>query len=124
MQLAVRQNAVAPGTAGAVFASFDNPALGGNNQFAIVGNLSGGDTTPANNQGLWKCAPNGGALSLVLRKGETVATSEGSKVISKIDIPGSNGTDRRWEQPIMDDAGNIIVQVTFTDGSTSQIVVL
>ncbi|MES2737620.1 MAG: choice-of-anchor tandem repeat NxxGxxAF-containing protein [Verrucomicrobiota bacterium] len=124
MQLAVSQTGAAPGTAGASFASFDNPVLGGNNQFAIVGNLTGGDTTANNNQGLWKCAPNGGALSLVLRKGETIVTSEGSKIIQKIDLPSSNNTDRRWEQPVMDDAGRIIVQVTFTDGSTSHMIVL
>lgn len=124
MQLAMQQGGAAPGAGGAVFASFDNPVLGGSNQFAIVATLSGAGVTTANNQGLWKSSVNGGPLSLVLRKGESVPTSEGTKVVEKIDLPSSNQTDRRWEQPVMDDAGRILIYVTFTDGSTSQIIVL
>ncbi|MBB5037502.1 beta strand repeat-containing protein [Prosthecobacter dejongeii] len=123
MQLAVTVNDAAPGTAGATFSGFDLPVVGGDNQYAFIGNLAGGDTVPENNQGLWKSAPNGGALTLALRKGDAVATSEGSKTVSKIDLPGSLQTDRRWEQPVMDNTGRMVVYITFTDGSTSQIIV-
>ncbi len=123
MQLAVTVNDAAPGTAGATFSGFDLPVVGGSNQYAFIGNLAGGDTVPENNQGLWKSAPNGGALTLALRKGDAVATSEGSKTVSKIDLPGSLQTDRRWEQPVMDNTGRMVVYITFTDGSTSQIMV-
>ncbi len=123
MLLALKVSDAAPGTAGAVFSGFDLPMVGGDNQYAFLGNLSGGDTVTANNQGLWKSAPNGGALTLVLRKGDSVMTSEGTKLVSKIDVPGSNQTDRRWEQPVMDNTGRMVVFVTFTDNSTAQLLV-
>ncbi|MES2737686.1 MAG: nidogen-like domain-containing protein [Verrucomicrobiota bacterium] len=123
MQLAVKVGDAAPGTTGATFSGFDLPMVGGNNQYAILGNLTGGDTVVANNQGLWRSALNGGALALVLRKGDSVVTTAGSKVVTKIDVPGSNQTDRRWEQQLMDSTGRMIVIATFTDGSTSQVII-
>ncbi len=123
MQLAVKVGDVAPGTTGATFSGFDLPMVGGNNQYAILGNLTGGDSVTANNQGLWKSGPNGGALTLVMRKGATITTTEGTKTVTKIDVPGSNQTDRRWEQPVMDSTGQMVVYVTFSDGSTSQVIV-
>ncbi|MBB5040074.1 DUF7453 family protein [Prosthecobacter dejongeii] len=123
MQLALRVGDAAPGTTGATFSGFDLPIVGGNNQYAIIGNLAGGDAVTANNQGLWRSAPNGGALSLVFRKGASVVTTEGTKVVTKIDLPGSGQTDRRWEQPVMDSTGRIVVYVTFADGSTSQVII-
>ncbi|WP_345738783.1 cadherin repeat domain-containing protein, partial [Prosthecobacter algae] len=123
MQLAVKVGDAAPGTAGASFSGFDLPMVGGNNQYAILGNLTGGDTVTGNNQGLWKSGPNGGALTLAIRKGATITTTEGPKVVTKIDVPGSNQTDRRWEQPVMDSAGRMVVYVTFADGSTSQVII-
>jgi hypothetical protein len=122
MQLAVTVNDAAPGTTGATFSGFDLPVVGGDNQYAFIGNLAGGDTVADNNQGLWKSAPNGGALTLVLRKGDVIPTSEGSKTVTKIDLPGSLQTDRRWEQPVMDNTGRMVLYITFSDGSTSQII--
>ena len=123
MQLALRVGDAAPGTTGATFSGFDLPVVGGNNQYAIIGNLAGGDAVASNNQGLWRSAPNGGALTLVFRKGDTVVTTEGAKVVTKIDLPGSGQTDRRWEQPVMDAAGRMVLYVTFGDGSTSQVLI-
>ncbi|HAL71581.1 MAG TPA: hypothetical protein DCP71_07390 [Verrucomicrobiales bacterium] len=123
MQLALRVGNAAPGTTGATFSGFDLPVVGGNNQYAIIGNLAGGDAVASNNQGLWRSAPNGGALTLVFRKGDTVVTTEGAKVVTKIDLPGSGQTDRRWEQPVMDAAGRMVLYVTFGDGSTSQVLI-
>lgn len=121
MLLGVAVNDSAPGTGGAVFSGFDLPVVGVNNQYAFLGNLSGAGVDSDNNQGLWKSGANGGALNLILRKGETINTTEGAKVVAKIDLPGSNQTDRRWEQPVMDNTGRMVLYVTFTDGSTSQI---
>ncbi|HEY1084267.1 MAG TPA: choice-of-anchor tandem repeat NxxGxxAF-containing protein, partial [Prosthecobacter sp.] len=123
MQLAVRAGDVAAGTTGAVFKSIDLPVVGGSNQYAFLGTLESGDTVTGNNQGLWKSGPNGGSLLLVLRKGDVMTTTEGGKTISKVDLPGSNQTDRQWEQPVMDATGKMVVNVTFTDGSSSQILV-
>lgn len=123
MQMALSVGDAAPGTTGATFSGFDLPMVGGNNQYAILGNLTGGDTVAGNNQGLWRSDANGGPLTLLLRKGDSVTTTEGSKVVTKIDVPGSNQTDRRWEQPVMDNTGRMVVHVTFSDGSTSQVIV-
>lgn len=123
MQLAVRAGDAAAGTTGAVFKGIDLPVVGGSNQYAFLGTLESGDTVTGNNQGLWKSGPNGGSLLLVLRKGDVMTTTEGGKTISKVDLPGSNQTDRQWEQPVMDATGKMVVNVTFTDGSSSQILV-
>ncbi|HEY1082783.1 MAG TPA: tail fiber protein, partial [Prosthecobacter sp.] len=123
MQLHLKVGDAAPGTGNATFSGFDLPMVGGDNQYAFLGNLTGGDTVTSNNQGLWKSGPDGGALALALRKGDVISTSEGSKTILKIDVPGSTQTDRRWEQPVMDSTGRMVVFVTFTDGSTSQLLV-
>ena len=64
--------------------------------------------------------------NLVIRTGDSTTTTKGVRVIQKVDFPGSGNTDRRWEQPIMDAAGRLIVYVTFTTasgGGTSQILV-
>lgn len=119
MLLAVKAGDAAPGTA-ETFTGFDLPVVGGANQYAFLGTLSGAASA---NQGLWKSTADGGALTLVLRKGDTVDTTEGPKVVIKIDLPGSNQTDRRWEQPVMDDTGRMVVYITFEDGFTSQILV-
>lgn len=123
MLLALKAGDAAPGTTGATFSGFDLPVVGGSNQYAFLGTLTGGDTVTANNQGLWKSAPNGGALTLVLRKGDVIQTSEGPRTVDKIDLPGSNSTDRRWEQSVMDSPGRMVVYITFTNGSSSQIIV-
>lgn len=123
MLLVLQSGDTAPGTAAATFSGFDLPWVGGDNQYALLGNLAGGDTTASNNQGLWRSAPNGGPLSLVLRKGQSITTTEGVKVVQKIDVPGSNQTDRRWEQTVMDNTGRMVVYVTFDDGTTSQMII-
>ncbi|MCW0219917.1 MAG: hypothetical protein OJI67_16450, partial [Prosthecobacter sp.] len=121
MQLGVAVGDAAPGTTGASFSGFDLPVVGGNDQYAFLGTLAGGDTTTDNNQGVWKSAASGGALTLVIRKGDVINTTEGNKTVEKMDLPGSNSTDRRWEQPVMDSTGLTVINITFTDGSTSQI---
>jgi hypothetical protein len=121
MQLGVAVGDAAPGTTGATFSGFDLPVVGGNDQYAFLGTLEGGDTTADNNQGVWKSAASGGALTLVIRKGDVINTTEGNKTVEKMDFPGSNQTDRRWEQPVMDSTGLTVINITFTDGSTSQI---
>jgi hypothetical protein len=114
----------APGMpAGAKFASFDLPVVGGAEQMVFRGNVTGGGTTAANNSGIWRSALNGGALTLVIRAGDVIATTQGSKTIRKVDFPASDQTDRRWEQPVMDSAGRLVVFVTFTDGTTSHLIV-
>lgn len=59
----------------------------------------------------------------MIRTGNTIGTSAGSKVIADVDLPGSNLADHQWETPVMDADGRLLIYVTFTDGTTSQILV-
>ncbi|MBX7208126.1 MAG: hypothetical protein K1X78_07440 [Verrucomicrobiaceae bacterium] len=123
MTLALKVGDAAPGIGGATFSGFDLPVVGGTEQMAFLGTVTGGGTTSANNKGVWRSAANGGALSLVLRAGDTMTTTQGVKTISNVDFPGSNTTDRRWEQPVMDSTGRLLVYVTFVGGATTQVLV-
>lgn len=122
MALIVKVGDTAPGVAGATFTGFDLPLVGGQEQAAFLGVIAGPGVTSANNQGLWREAPNGGGLTLLLRSGEVVNTTLGAKTIQAIDFPSSGQTDRRWEQPVMDSNGRLLMNVLFTDGSSSQLV--
>ena len=123
MSMLIKVGDPAPEIVGATMASFDLPIVGGVEQLVFLGKLTVGvgGVTAADSQGLWRSASNGGALSLVLRTNQPMATSQGAKIVSKIDFPGSNSTQRRWEQPVMDSTGRTLLFVTFTDGSTSQV---
>ena len=72
---------------------------------------------------VWMAAPLIAAKVLLLRTGSSMATAQGTKTIADIDIPGSNMDISPWEQTVMDNAGRLLVIVTFTDGSTSQIII-
>ena len=101
----------------------DLPIVGGQEQMVFIGKVTGGGVTAGvNDQGIWRSAPNGGALSLLVRTGDTMTTTAGVKTIAKVDFPGSGSKARQWEQPVMDSTGRVLIFVTFTDGSTSQII--
>ncbi|MES2737885.1 MAG: choice-of-anchor D domain-containing protein [Verrucomicrobiota bacterium] len=123
MALIVTVGDAVPGVPGATFTGFDLPVVGGQEQLAFLGNLTGGGSTSADNEGLWRQDSNGGPLALALRKGQAVTTTQGVKTIQKIDFPGSGQTDRRWEQPVMDGDGRLLVYITFTDGSSTQLLI-
>jgi mRNA-degrading endonuclease HigB of HigAB toxin-antitoxin module len=126
MELAVAVGDAAPGIPGATFASMDLPVVGsdaggGVEWVVFIGKVTGGGTTAGvNDLGIWR-KTDAGAFQLVIRAGETVTTTEGSKVVQKLDFPGAGSTDRRWEQPVMDNTGRLLVHVQFLDGSTSQV---
>ena len=122
MELIVKVGDAAPGVAGATFTGFDLPLVGGQEQTAFLGIIAGPGVTTTNNQGVWREAANGGGLTLVLRSGDVITTTQGAKTVQAIDFPGSGQTDRRWEQPVMDSNGRILMNVLFTDGSSSQII--
>lgn len=122
MELIVKVGDAAPGVAGATFTGFDLPLVGGQEQAAFLGIIAGPGVTSANNQGVWCEGANGGGLTLVLRSGDVITTTQGAKTVQAIDFPGSGQTDRRWEQPVMDSNGRILMNVIFTDGSSSQLI--
>ncbi len=85
-----RKDAPAPQTIGAKFSSFIgetcHPGLT-DDQYLIRATLSGGDTTVANNEGLWSTRQvnaNNNALTLVLRKGDHVPGLAASITFSAI----------------------------------------
>jgi hypothetical protein len=128
MEMAVKVGDAAPGIPGATFASMDLPVVGSasatpsaNEWVAFIGKVTGGGTTAGvDDQGIWR-KTGAGAFQLVIRAGDSITTTEGTKTIQKVDLPGSGSTDRRWEQPVMDNAGRLLIYVQFIDGSSSQL---
>lgn len=123
LKLVLKQGDPAPDVPNASLASFDLPVVGGDRQMAFLGELSGEPITSANDIGLWRQEPRGGMLKLVLRTGDEIQTSAGRKVVSSIDLPGARLKERRWEQPVMDAQGRILVLVRFGDGLSAQVLV-
>lgn len=126
MKLVLKEGDAVPGVAGAVFTRFEPPVIGGQEQMAFMGRFSGpGVNAGTNDTGIWREAPNGGAPVLILRAGDSMTTAQGVKTIAKVDMPGTSQggypADHRWEQQVMDGTGTLIINVTFTDGSTSQV---
>ncbi|HND56140.1 MAG TPA: hypothetical protein PLV92_27175, partial [Pirellulaceae bacterium] len=50
-------------------------------------------------------------------------TSQGSKIVANIDLPGSGMDIRPWQQNVMDNQGRLLLIVTYTDGTTSQVII-
>lgn len=125
MSMLLKVGDAAPGIAGASFSSFDLSVVGGSSQsefLAFLGKVTGGGTTAANNQGVWRSA-GGSPPTLVLRTGDLLSTTQGTKTVQKVDFPGSGNTVRRWEQPVIDGTGRLLIYVTFVGGATCQVIV-
>ena len=126
MELLISVGDAAPGVAGATFSFMDHPVVGGDSSLdgylAFLGNITGGGINGSNNKGIW-ASHNGNAPLLVLRTGDEMPTSQGSKVVSNIDLPGSNMDVRPWQQSVIDNQGRILLFITYTDGTTAQVVI-
>ena len=103
----------APGLPGETFTNFDHPVIGDRDQIAFTA------STNAGTYGLWRRGLESGAIRLVLKVGDSINTSEGFKTISGISVPGTSTDDRKFESVCIDDNGNILVHITFGDGTTS-----
>jgi hypothetical protein len=126
MRLLLKVNDIAPGTGGATLASVDHPvvsgATAGNEHVAFLGTLSGaGVSAGTNDKAIWR-SDNGGAPVLLLRTGDSMTTTQGSKTVDDIDLPGSNMDMRPWELPVMDNNGRVLMIITYTDGTTAQVI--
>jgi hypothetical protein len=126
MRLLISSGDAAPGIAGASLFLIDHPIVSGHTAgseyVAFLSTVTGGGVTAgANDKGVWRSA-NGAAPALVLRTGDLMTTSQGSKTVFDIDIPGSSQDVRIWEQSVMDDTGRILLVITYTDGSTAQVI--
>ena len=113
MQVIAKGGDAAPGLAGETFTNFDHPVIGDGSQIAFSA------ATNTGSYGIWKQASGGGPLSLVIRVGETLTTSEGNKVVSEITLPGSTTDDRKFEGRCMDATGRLLIFVLFSDGTSS-----
>ena len=113
MRVIAKVGDAAPGLAGETFTNFDHPVIGDGDQVAFTASTNTGS------YGIWKEASGGGALSLVMKVGDTISTSEGDKVVSEISLPGSSTDDRKFESRCIDTTGRLLVHVTFADGTTS-----
>jgi hypothetical protein len=126
MRLLISSGDAAPGVVGSTMFAIDHPVVSGNTvgseYVAFLGTVTGGGVTAGvNDKAVWR-STNGAAPTLVLRTGDSMTTSQGNKTVFDIDIPGSGQDVRPWEQSVMDDTGRILLIVTFTDGSTSQVI--
>lgn len=74
-----REGDIAPGTT-TTFSSFDDPAVGSNNQSSFIAKLSG--TTSATDNGLWEVS--NGSLALVAREGDPAPALSGGETINSI----------------------------------------
>lgn len=130
MRMVVKEGDPVPGVPGAVFSRFDLPIVGGQEQMVFIARITGPGVTAANDIGVWRQAPNGGPLTLVVRTGEQLTTSllvDPVKTISNLRFPGSlnpgatTGAERRWEQPVIDQNGQLIIYVDFVGGLTGEL---
>ncbi|HUN80899.1 MAG TPA: choice-of-anchor tandem repeat NxxGxxAF-containing protein [Phycisphaerae bacterium] len=120
LQLIARESDPALGLGKGIFFGdglgiFAMNALG---QIVIDAPLSGSAVTTANDRGLWVDDPLIG-LKLVLSKGEQVEIHPGDfRTISDYVLPfaASGGQDGRKE--VLNDSGQLVVDLTFTDGTT------
>lgn len=103
----------APGLPGETFTNFDHPVIGDRDHVAFTA------STNAGSYGLWRSHFDSGAFRLVLKVGDSINTSQGVKTIAGISLPGATTDDRKFESVCLDDNGNILVHITFSDGSTS-----
>ena len=101
----------APGTGG-TFVNFDNPVIGDGDQVVFTAAVSDGTI------GIWRQAAGGGALSSIMKIGDTVNTSGGPEIISSIIIPGGASSDRLSEVKTVDAAGRVLVHATYQSGKT------
>lgn len=113
LRLIAKVGDTAPGlAAGDTFVNFDHPIIGDGDQTAFVASTSSGVV------GLWRQAPGGGPLSLVMKVGDTIVINGTSETIAEMVIPGGTSDDRKYETHTMDNTGRILVHLTYTSGKT------
>ena len=100
----------APGVAD-TFVNFDHPIIGDGNQAAF-------SASTATVTGIWRQAPGGGALSLVLKAGDTITSNGVSRTVSAFIVVGTASSDRLSEVVSMNAAGQILVWVLYDTGDT------
>ena len=121
----VRSGDAAPGLSGAVFSLFNQIAYpeennsGGQAGVAFIATLSTGlgGITASNNVGLWISITPTTEPTLVIRKGDSFSVGGVPKTVSSFDIFTSS-TQTTGVKRSFNSIGELILKVTFTDGST------
>jgi hypothetical protein len=107
----------APGTsAGVTYSTFGTGlVLNGSGQVGYTAVLAGTGVTAANDGAVY--AGTAGNVQLVVREGDTINTTAGTKTVSTFSLAtGSGGEDgRAWSY---NDAGIMAMSLTFTDGAS------
>lgn len=126
LALVAREGNQAPGTAvGVNFSSLFDPVLNGAGQTAFRGILTGAGVTSANNGGIW-ATDHDGLLQLIVRTGDQFDVSNDPlspdpRTISSVSlVTDTGGEDGRPTS--FNDAGQLVFQLRFTDGSEGIIV--
>ncbi len=117
--LIAREGSVAPGTGSAKFATFTAVGLTDSGGAIVAGTVSGGTpaVTAADNAGVWE-GKTSGTLALMLRNGEMVSTSSGTKTIASFKfLPVEtyvNGQTRGFGPT----TGHLAANATYSDKTT------
>jgi len=113
LHLVVRQAQSAPGCPnGEVFSSFSQFVLPDQGGVVLLGNLTSGFATTANNQGIW-AVDKFGVLKLIVRKGDTLD----GKTIQTLTFLSSVNQELGQTRSFAQSNGNLLYKVTFTDSS-------
>lgn len=114
MAVIAKAGDAAPGTAD-TFDNFDHPVIGDGDQVAFTASTAGGIV------GLWRQAASGGALSLIVKVGDTFTINSVTETVASISVPGASSSDRLYETKTMDSAGHVLIYVTYQSGKTGMI---
>ena len=111
---AALQGQSAPGAGAATYSLLNVPVLNGAGQVGFTAVLAGTGVTAANDRALF--AGSVGNIQLVVREGDVIATTAGSKTVDGISfVAGSGGEDGKAMS--YGDGGFLVALLSFTDTS-------
>lgn len=122
LHLITREGDAAPGTsAGTAFSDLLAFLLNDNGQIAFTSNLAGNDVNASNDRGLWATDASG-TLQLIVREGDQINVSDDPLLEALRTVESLSALDTRSggdSKPLgFNNAGQIAVTLTFTDGSS------
>ncbi len=121
LRLVAREGDPAPGAAvGEVFASVDFPSMNATGQVAFRGRVSGPGVDHTNEDGIWATELDG-TLRLIARVGEMFDVNDDPliddfRMIQWVGFQNLSGGEDGWRRGF-NDAGQLVFQLSFTDGS-------
>lgn len=116
----VREDDTAPGTpTGIVYESFNRLALNGTGQIAFMGQLTGSGISGVNNDGIWATNPSG-EIKLIARENDIFDVNgdpliDDFRTIQSLNLISASNEN---EGTSFNDAGQLVFQLSFTDGTS------